>query len=83
VDSAEIKWADAARAWQAIEWVLARDELVGRPLNEGGTLRAFYYDGAKSIGQPDVAVIYEVTDTEIIIRDAVFTDAKYSQAGKA
>jgi hypothetical protein len=56
---------------------------VGVPLFEGGNVRGFVYYGAKSIGQPDVDVIYETQQDAIIIRSAVFTDAKASQAGRA
>jgi hypothetical protein len=83
VDSATTRWPDADRAWQAIEWAMARDSYVGVPLTESGRIRAFVYQGARSIGQPDVSVIYEVTPHEIIVRDAVFSDAKASQAGHA
>ncbi len=41
------------------------------------------YDGARSIGQPDVDVIYEITPHEIIVRSAVFRNAKALQAGRA
>ena len=83
VDSAYERWDDAERAWEAVEWVLARDPLVGVPLSEKGNVRGFVYDGAKSIRQPDIDVIYEITDNEIIVRSAEFTDAKFSQAGRA
>jgi hypothetical protein len=76
-------WGDAERAWIAIEWALVRDPLVGVPLIEGGNIRAFVYYGARSIDQPDVDVIYEIQNDAIIIRSAVFTDAKASQAGRA
>lgn len=81
VDSACKKWVAAERAWDAIEWCMARDPLVGVPLVESGKVRGFQYDGARSIHQPDVSVIYEMTDDEIIVRSAVFTDAKAQRAG--
>jgi hypothetical protein len=83
LDTASNKWDDAERAWIAIEWALVHDTLVGRPLTEKGNIRGFLYDGARSIGQPDIEVIYEILENEIIIRSAVFTDAKISQAGRA
>jgi hypothetical protein len=55
---------------------------VGVPLIEGGNVRGFVYYGARSIDQPDVDVIYEIQQDAIIIRSAVFTDAKASQAGR-
>jgi|GraSoi2013_115cm_1033766.scaffolds.fasta_scaffold71555_1 hypothetical protein len=81
VDSACDKWEDAARAWMAIEWALARDPHVGVPLTEGGNVRGLLYDGARSIGQPDVEVIYEIQQNAIIVRSAIFKDAKASFAG--
>lgn len=67
----------------AIEWVLARDPDVGVPLTEGGNIRAFLYDGARSIKQPDVEIIYQIQLNEIIVHSAVFTDAKAERAGRA
>lgn len=83
LDSAERKWSDAERAWIAVEWTLAHDPYVGVPLTEKGDVRGFRYDGARSIGQPDIEVIYVIQEHEIIVRDAVFSDAKASQAGLA
>jgi hypothetical protein len=83
VDSAIVRWEDAERAWLAIEWTLSHDPQVGRPLREGGNIRGFVYRGARSIGQPDVHVIYELTTHEIIVRDVVFSDADASRAGHA
>lgn len=83
MDSACEKWGDTERAWVAIEWALARDPAVGVPLTESGKVRGFFYDGARSIDQPDIQVIYETHSDEIIVRSAVFTDAKANQAGKA
>jgi hypothetical protein len=83
LDSAVRKWDDTERAWIAIEWTLVRDPIVGRPLTEKGNIRAFEYDGARSIGQPDIEVIYEITLHEIIVRNAVFSNAKATQAGRA
>jgi hypothetical protein len=83
VDSACDKWRDAERAWIAIEWVLVRDPHVGVALTEHGNIRAFLYAGARSIDQPDVEVIYEIRQDEIIVRSAVFRDAKASFAGSA
>jgi hypothetical protein len=82
VDSAVQEWGDAERAWLAIEWALARDPHVGVPLTEKGNIRGFVYHGARSIGQPDVWVIYEIEQDEILVRDAMFSDAKSSQSGR-
>jgi hypothetical protein len=81
-DSACDNWEDAERAWMAIEWALARDPHVGVPLTEGGNVRGLLYDGARSIGQPDVEVIYEIQQNAIIVRDAIFKEAKARFAGR-
>jgi hypothetical protein len=83
VDSAFLKWGDADRAWMAIEWALVRDPDIGVALTEAGNLRAFVYEGARSIDQPDCQVIYEVQLNAIVIRSAIFSPAKASQAGRA
>jgi hypothetical protein len=83
LDSATITWGDTERAWQAIEWTLARDPQVGVPLNDTGSVRAFVYQGAKSIGQPDIEVIYEIQAHSVVIRNAVFSNARASHAGRA
>jgi hypothetical protein len=83
VDSAFDRWPDAERAWAAIEWTLARDPAVGVPLREDGKIRGFVYAGARSIGQPDIDVIYEITPKEIIVRSAEFRDAEARQTGHA
>ena len=83
IDSAYDKWSGAAPAWRAIEWCIVRDPLVGSPLVESGRIRALYYDGARSIDHPDAAVIFEVTASEIIIHNVLFTDAKLTYAGRA
>ena len=82
VDSACDTWEDAERAWMAIEWALARDPHVGVLLGEGGSVRGLLYAGARSIGQPDVEVIYEIQQNAIIVRSAIFNDAKASFAGR-
>ena len=63
--------------------MLAHDPQVGVPISESGRLRAFMYDGARSIDQPDVEVIYEISPHEIIVRSAEFSDARISLAGHA
>ncbi len=69
-------------AWMAIEWVLARDPLVGRALTEKGNLRAFQYDGAKSIKQPDLYVIYEIFGNEIVVKVVGYDEAQAPNAGR-
>jgi hypothetical protein len=57
------------------------DPLIGAPLSESGTVRAFLYIGAKSIRPPDIDVIYTTFPHEIVVNDAVFRDAKTAFAG--
>lgn len=83
VDAAESRWDRANDAWEAVTWAIARDELVGEPLNNSGELRGFVFDGARSVDMPSIEVIYEITETQIILHDARFYDAPYYQAGRA
>jgi hypothetical protein len=53
-------WEGAEKAWWAIEWVLSRDPSVGPLLTDKAEVRGFQYDGARSIKQPDLYVIYHV-----------------------
>jgi hypothetical protein len=82
IDSGCDRWEDGERAWLAIEWALAHDPTVGVPLTEPGNIRGLLYDGARSIGQPDVEVIYEIREDTIIVKSAVFKDAKSAFAGR-
>jgi hypothetical protein len=79
------QWEGGETAWRAIEWVMARDPLVGRRLSEAeaAELRAFQYDGARSIRQPDLYVIYEVLEHEIVVRVIGYDDARAASAGRA
>lgn len=83
VDEARDRWPRGHDAWEAVTWVIARDPTVGAALTESGKTRAFTLDGAKSIGLPTVTVVYEVGETNIIVHDVRFEDAKYGQAGHA
>jgi hypothetical protein len=78
------QWEGGETAWRAIEWVMARDPLVGRRLSEAeaAELRAFQYDGARSIKQPDLYVIYEVLEHEIVVKVIGYDDAKAANAGR-
>jgi hypothetical protein len=82
LESACDKWPGTEIAWEAIEWVLAHDPLVGRPLNEDGSLRAFIYDGANSIKQPDIEVTYTINLNEIVVKITEFRNAKATYSGK-
>jgi hypothetical protein len=78
-------WEGGETAWRAIEWVVAHDPLVGRRLSEVelAELRAFQYDGARSIKQPDLYVIYEVLDHQIVVKVIGYDDPKAASAGRA
>lgn len=84
LDEAVEKWDGTPEAWEAITWVLVHDPQVGAALTDDGHIRAFTYDGAKSIHQPTITVVYEIVGKhEIVIRDARFTEPKYGQVGRA
>jgi hypothetical protein len=84
LDEAVEWWSGTRVAWEAATWVVLRDPQVGMPLTEDGTIRVFTYEGARSIHQPTITVVYEVTGKhEVTIRRARFTEPKYGQAGKA
>lgn len=77
------QWDGGEFAWLVIEWVLARDPFVGRRLTEKADLRAFEYLGAKSIKQPDLYVIYEVLEYEIVVKVIGYDEARSASAGHA
>ena len=77
------QWDGGELAWLVVEWVLAHDELVGRLLTEKANLRGFEYAGAKSIKQPDLYVIYEVLEHEIVVKVIGYDEAKASSVGHA
>jgi hypothetical protein len=55
----------------------------GTPLNGNAELRAFEYAGAKSIKQPDLYVIYEVLEYEIVVKVVGYDEAKAASVGHA
>ena len=75
VDEAKEKWARTNDAWEALSWVLSRDPTVGEPLTEGGHLRSLVFDGSWAHEMPTIYVLYEITEHEIIIQKARFSDA--------
>jgi hypothetical protein len=83
VDYISEKWEGGELAWLVIEWVLARDHLVGRLLTDKADLRAFEYAGAKSIKQTDLSIIYEVLEHEIVVKVVGYDEAKAGSAGRA
>lgn len=82
VDECRTKWERFDDAWDVVFWVLARDPTVGSPLNETGHLRAFVFEGSWAHEMPTIDVIYEVTETTIVIQRVRFREAR-STAGKA
>jgi hypothetical protein len=82
-DEAEVKWPRARDAWEAITWIIMHDEACGLPLNEAGNIRGYVFDGAKSAHLPSVEVIYEIQTNEVVVRDARFYEAPYTQHGRA
>lgn len=83
LDEALEKWAGTAVAWEAATWVVLRDPEIGTPLNESGTVRVFTYQGARSISQPTITLLYTFSRHETTIKAARFEQAKHGQAGHA
>jgi len=67
----------------AVEWAIVRDPGSGKALNEAGTLRAFTFEGAKSIGLPTLTVVYECDAQNITIHDALFAEPRATVIGRA
>lgn len=83
LDDAELIWEGAYSAWEAATWVVIHDPLVGVKVTESGRTRAFTYEGARSIKQPTVTILYETRGDTTVIHDAIFKEAPYAQAGRA
>jgi hypothetical protein len=81
VDDAKLRWSDDA--WDTVVWVLGRDPTLGIPITESGNSRSFTVEGARSIDLPTITVVYELTPTAVVVRDAKFEDAKSARTGKA
>ena len=79
------RWKRADDVWQGVTWTLARDPETpdSVPLNEGGTVRAYTSEGARSIDMPTLTVLYQFDNEYITIREALFADAKAPFAGRA
>ena len=82
VDDAAEKWARFDDAWGVIPWVLSRDPTIGEPLTEGGHLRTIVFQGSWAHEMPTIVVVYEITDTQVIIQKVRFSDAS-STSGRA
>ncbi len=83
LDAAMEKWSGADAAWQAATWAILHDPLSGIPVTESGRTRSYTYEGARSIKQPTVTILYEFRGDETVIHDANFREASYAQAGRA
>jgi hypothetical protein len=83
LDEAETKWAGALDAWEAATWVLVHDPTVGVPVTESGKTRSFTYEGARSIKQPTITLLYEIRGDTTVIHDAFFKEAPFGQVGRA
>ena len=51
-------------------------------MTEGGHLRSLVFDGSWAHEMPTIYVLYEITELEVIIQKARFSDAS-SSAGQA
>ncbi len=78
LDAALERWSRAADAWEAVTWVVARDPEIGTPL-----LRAYTFDGVRSLDLPTVTVLYEVTEEVIVVHAARFVESRHRDAGRA
>jgi hypothetical protein len=50
-------------------------------LIEPGTLRAYTFEGVRSLDLPTMTVLYEVSEDVIIIHDARFAESRHRDAG--
>ena len=83
LDAAVDEWSGALVAWEAATWVVLRDPGIGDPLGETGRIRVFTYEGARSIDQPTITLIYEKVGETTFIRAARFVKAAASFSGRA
>ena len=82
IQGAKGKWENIEDVVAALEWGIMHDPLLGTLLNERG-LRGFVCPGARSIKEPDIDVLYEETEFQIVIHDLTFREAKSHYAGQA
>ena len=82
IQKAKVDWSNIKDVINSVEWGIMHAPEIGVLLNERG-LRGFEFPGARSINEPDIDVIYEVTDFQFVIHDLVFRQAKAHYAGKA
>ena len=82
IQKAKQTWSNVENVLISLEWGLMHDPQIGMLLNERG-LRGFVFPGARSINEPDVDVLYEEGDFQIVIHDLTFRQAKAHYAGQA
>jgi hypothetical protein len=82
IQKAKRDWSNIEDVLMALEWAIMHDPAVGGLLNERG-LRGFIFPGARSLNEPDIDVIYQEDEFQIIIHDLVFREARAHHAGKA
>ena len=78
VDDCNTRWIRFEDAWSVVHWVLSRDPTVGQPLTEGGQIRSIVFDGSWAHDMPTIDVLYEITETQIIIQRVRFRNATAS-----
>lgn len=83
LDSATLEWPRAEDVWIAVEFIIANDPEVGRPMNEAGTVRSLTWEGALSAGLPTLTVIYVFDRTDITVRSMRWANAKTFRHGRA
>jgi hypothetical protein len=82
INSAAKRWKNVEDIVLAIEWSILHDPLIGRLLNERG-IRGFVFPGARSVKEPDVDVLYEDEETQFIVHDLTFREARAQYIGNA
>jgi hypothetical protein len=82
IRKAKERWDSIEDILEALEWALMHDPLVGKLLSKNG-IRGFVFPGARSVNEPDIDVIYQEEEFQIIIHDLTFRDAKANYAGRA
>jgi hypothetical protein len=83
LDSALQRWERAMDAWEAATWIVARDAEAGEPTTESGRVRAYTFEGARSIDLPTLTLLYEIHSEIIVVHDARFADSRHGEAGRA
>jgi hypothetical protein len=82
IQEAKVKWENIEDVLASLEWGILHDPMLGTLLSERG-IRGFVFPGARSINEPDVDVLYEETEFQIVVHDLTFREAKSHFAGQA